>query len=185
MGHLGFSGLNARAMFKVPHHPNRPFSFRARRCFQGFGYAFMFIPVSQLAYSYLPKNKNKKGGEPNESLSQMGVGARDREWRSEDHQSVLVSNLTSVDGTVEQFVSSSSHYLLSRGTSGPDAIHHAYGLVASQMMQQATELAFMDHFHLLVPGGADRPSAGVSASALHDWHRGTGGTLTHSLFSSR
>ncbi len=61
MGHLGFSGLNARAMFKVPHHPNRPFSFRARRCFQGFGYAFMFIPVSQLAYSYLPKNTNQKG----------------------------------------------------------------------------------------------------------------------------
>jgi len=145
----------------------------------------MFIPVSQLAYSYLPKNKNKKGSSLTNLCRKWGWKLRDREWRSEYHQSMLVSNLTSVDGTVLQFVSSSSHYLLSRGTSGPDAIHHAYGLVASQMMQQATELAFMDRFHLLVSGGADRPSTGVSASALHDWHRETGGTLTHSLFSSR
>lgn len=27
----------------------------------GFGYAFMFVPVTQLAYSYLAKNKNNKG----------------------------------------------------------------------------------------------------------------------------
>ncbi len=36
------------------------FHFTLARCFQGFAYAFMFVPVSQLAYSYLPANKNNK-----------------------------------------------------------------------------------------------------------------------------
>jgi DHA2 family multidrug resistance protein len=71
------------------------------------------------------------------------------ERRSQYHQSVLVSHITSGDGTVQQFVNSSSHYLMTRGTSGPDAIHQAYGLAASLMTQQATLLAFMDCFHLL------------------------------------
>src|SRR5229473_1836157 len=30
------------------------------RAAQGFGIAFLFVPISQLAYSYLPKNKNNK-----------------------------------------------------------------------------------------------------------------------------
>jgi len=33
------------------------FHFTLARCLQGFGYAFIFVPVSQLAYSYLPRNK--------------------------------------------------------------------------------------------------------------------------------
>jgi len=115
----------------------------------------MIVPVTQLAYSYLPKNKNNKGS----SLMQLS-----RNWggsfgiafvttmlkrRTQYHQSILVSHLTSADGTVQQFVNSTSHYLLTRGTSGPDAIHQSYGLVSSLMTQQATMLAAMDCFHLL------------------------------------
>jgi DHA2 family multidrug resistance protein len=71
------------------------------------------------------------------------------ERRSQYHQSVLISHLTAADGTVQQFVNSTSRYLLTRGTSGPDAIHQSYGLVSSLMTQQATMLAAMDCFHLL------------------------------------
>ena len=75
------------------------FHFTLARCFQGFGYAFMFVPVSQLAYSYLPANKNNKGS----SLTNLC-----RNWggsfgiafvttmiqrRAQYHQSVLVSGL--------------------------------------------------------------------------------------------
>jgi MFS transporter, DHA2 family, multidrug resistance protein len=131
------------------------FHFTLARCFQGFGYAFMFIPVSQLAYSYLPKNKNNKGS----SLTNLC-----RNWggsfgiafvttmlarRTQYHQSVLVSNLTSADGSVQQFLSTSSHQLVARGTSGPDAVVQSYGLVAHLMTQQASMLAFMDCFRLL------------------------------------
>jgi MFS transporter, DHA2 family, multidrug resistance protein len=129
--------------------------FAFARAFQGFGYAFMFVPVSQLAYSYLPKNKNNKGS----SLTNLC-----RNWggsfgiafvttmlarRTQYHQSVLIGNLTSGDGSVRQFVNSSSHFLVTRGSSGPDAIHQAYGLIDRAMTQQATMLAFMDCFRLL------------------------------------
>jgi MFS transporter, DHA2 family, multidrug resistance protein len=131
------------------------YHFALARAFQGFGYAFMFVPVSQLAYSYLPKNKNNKGS----SLTNLC-----RNWggsfgiafattmlarRTQYHQSILVGNLSSGDNVVRKFLDSSSHYLVTRGSSGPDSIHQAYGLVGHQMMQQASMLAFMDCFHLI------------------------------------
>jgi DHA2 family multidrug resistance protein len=131
------------------------FHFAFARCFQGFGYAFMFVPVTQLAYSYLPKNKNNKGSSLTNLCRNWGASfgiafvTTMLERRSQYHQSVLISHLTAADGTVQQFVNSTSRYLLTRGTSGPDAIHQSYGLVSSLMTQQATMLAAMDCFHLL------------------------------------
>jgi len=131
------------------------FHFAFARAFQGFGYAFMFIPVSQLAYSYLPKNKNNKGSSMTNLCRNWGASfgisfvTTMLERRTEYHQSVLVSHLTSADPSVKQFVNASSHFLVTRGATTPDAIHQAYGMVGSTMTQQATMLAFMDCFHLL------------------------------------
>ena len=129
--------------------------FALARGFQGFGYAFMFVPVTQLAYSYLPKNKNNKGSSLMNLCRNWGASfgiafvTTMLERRTQYHQSVLVNQLTSANGTLQQFVNQSSHYLMTRGTSGPDAIHQAYGLAESMMTQQATMLAAMDCFHLL------------------------------------
>jgi MFS transporter, DHA2 family, multidrug resistance protein len=131
------------------------FHFAFARAFQGFGYAFMFIPVTQLAYSYLPKNKNNKGSSLTNLCRNWGGSfgiafvTTMLQRRAQYHQSVLVSHLASADGTVQQFVNRTSRYLVTRGTSGPDAIHQSYGLVSSLMTQQATMLAAMDCFHLL------------------------------------
>jgi MFS transporter, DHA2 family, multidrug resistance protein len=131
------------------------FHFAFARAFQGFGYAFMFIPVSQLAYSYLPKNKNNKGSSLTNLCRNWGASfgisfvTTMLERRTQYHQSVLVSNLTSGDASVQQFVRTSSHFLMTRGATTPDAIHQAYGMVQSTMTQQATMLACMDCFHLL------------------------------------
>jgi DHA2 family multidrug resistance protein len=131
------------------------FHFALARAYQGFGYAFMFVPVTQLAYSYLPKNKNNKGSSLTNLCRNWGGSfgiafvTTMLQRRAQYHQGVLVSHLTSADGTVQQFVNGTSHYLLTRGTSGPDSIHQSYGLVASVMTQQATMLAAMDCFHLL------------------------------------
>jgi DHA2 family multidrug resistance protein len=129
--------------------------FALARVFQGFGYAFMIVPVTQLAYSYLPRNKNNKGSSLMNLCRNWGGSfgiafvTTMLERRTQYHQSVLVSHLTSADGAVEQFVNNASSYLLRRGTSGPDAIHQSYGLISNQMTQQATMLAAMDCFHLL------------------------------------
>jgi DHA2 family multidrug resistance protein len=50
---------------------------------------------------------------------------------------------------MRRFVTMSSHMLVTRGATTPDAIHQAYGLAESMMTQQAAMLAFMDCFHLL------------------------------------
>jgi DHA2 family multidrug resistance protein len=131
------------------------FHFAFARAYQGFGYAFMFVPVTQLAYSYLPKNKNNKASSLTNLCRNWGGSfgiafvTTMLERRAQYHQSVLISHLTSADGTVQQFVNSASHYLVTRGTSGADAIHQAYGLAGSLMTQQATMLAAMDCFRLL------------------------------------
>jgi DHA2 family multidrug resistance protein len=141
-----YSGMNTQTDY---------FHFTMARVFQGFGYAFMFIPVSQLAYSYLPKNKNNKGSSLTNLCRNWGASfgisfvTTMLERRTQYHQSVLVSNLTSGDESVRRFVSASSHFLVTRGASTPDAIHQAYGMVGSTMNQQAAMLAFMDCFHLL------------------------------------
>ena len=131
------------------------FHFALARCFQGFGYAFMIVLVTQLAYSYLPKNKNNKGSSLMNLCRNWGASfgiafvTTMLERRTQYHQSVLVTHLTSADGAVGQFVNGAGNYLLTRGTSGPDAIHQSYGLISNQMTQQATMLAAMDCFHLL------------------------------------
>jgi len=131
------------------------FHFAFARAFQGFGYAFMFVPVTQLAYSYLPKNKNNKGSSLTNLCRNWGASfgiafvTTMLERRTEYHQSVLVCHLTSADPSVRQFVRASSHFLVTRGATTPDAIHQAYGMVQSTMTQQATMLAAMDCFHLL------------------------------------
>ena len=131
------------------------FHFALARAYQGFGYAFMFVPVTQLAYSYLPKNKNNKGSSLTNLCRNWGGSfgiafvTTMLERRTQYHQGVLVSHLTSADGTVQQFVNNTSNYLVTRGASGPDSIHQSYGLVSSVMTQQATMLSAMDCFHLL------------------------------------
>ena len=71
------------------------------------------------------------------------------ERRTQYHQSVLVSDLTSADKTVRRFVTISNRLLVTRAASTADAIHQPYGLVGITMIQQATMLAFMDCFRLL------------------------------------
>jgi DHA2 family multidrug resistance protein len=129
--------------------------FTMARCFQGFGYAFMFVPVSQLAYSYLPKNKNNKGSSLTNLCRNWGGSfgiafvTTMLERRTQYHRRVLVNHITSADGAIRGFVGQASRYLVTRGSSGPDAVHQAYGVVGNLMTRQAAMLAFMDCFRLL------------------------------------
>src|SRR6202007_3416912 len=81
------------------------------RMIQGLGIAPLFVPVSQLAYSYLPKEKNNKassltnlfrnqGGSFGIALVTMLLGRR-----TQYHQSVLVTHVTTLDQTLNATVS--------------------------------------------------------------------------------
>ncbi|HWZ97414.1 MAG TPA: DHA2 family efflux MFS transporter permease subunit [Candidatus Dormibacteraeota bacterium] len=125
------------------------------RALQGLGIAPLFIPVSQLAYSYLPKHKNNKASSLTNLFRNQGGSfgiafvttylAR----RTQYHQSILVAHATPLDPQYQRTLNSLSHYFLSRGYTIPDAALHAKAQLARLVLQQASFLGFLDCFWLL------------------------------------
>jgi len=125
------------------------------RALQGLGIAPLFVPVSQLAYSYLPKHKNNKASSLTNLFRNQGGSfgiafvttmlAR----RTQYHQSVLVAHATPFDPQYQSTLTSLSHYFVSRGYTVPDAALHAKAQLARIVLQQASFLGFMDCFWLL------------------------------------
>ena len=125
------------------------------RAIQGLGIAPLFVPVSQLAYSYLPKNKNNKASSLTNLFRNQGgsfgiafvttVLAR----RTQYHQSVLVGHATPFDRTYREKLAALSQRYVSGGFSGPDAALHAKAQLGHIIQQQASILGFLDCFWLL------------------------------------
>ena len=125
------------------------------RAVQGLGIAPLFVPVSQLAYSYLPKNKNNKASSITNLFRNQGgsVGiafvttllAR----RTQYHQSVLVAHATPFQQRYQETLERFSGYFLTHGFTAPDAAVHAKAQLARIIQQQAALLGFLDCFWVL------------------------------------
>jgi len=127
------------------------------RMLLGFGIAFLFVPVSTVAYSYLPKEKNDKASSLTNLSRNLGGSfgisfvttmlAR----RAQFHQSVLVDHISSYDTASTERLHQITNEMLQRGESPVDALDKARGVIASLVDQQANLLAFLDCFMLLIP----------------------------------
>lgn len=125
------------------------------RALQGLGIAPLFVPVSQLAYSFLPKNKNNKASSLTNLFRNQGgsvgiafvttVLAR----RTQYHQSVLVAHATPLQQRYQGASANLSHYFMAHGMTAPDAALHASAQLARLIQQQAALLGFLDCFWLL------------------------------------
>ena len=125
------------------------------RALQGLGIAPLFVPVSQLAYSFLPKNKNNKASSLTNLFRNQGgsvgiafvttVLAR----RTQYHQSVLVAHATPLQQRYQGAVGNLSRYFVAHGMTAPDAALHASAQLARLIQQQAALLGFLDCFWLL------------------------------------
>jgi drug resistance transporter, EmrB/QacA subfamily len=125
------------------------------RALQGLGIAPLFVPVSQLAYSYLPKNKNNKASSLTNLFRNQGGSfgiafattllAR----RTQFHQSVLVAHATPFDPPFREKLAALTSYFSSHGFTLPDAALHAKAQLAHILQQQAALLGFLDCFWLL------------------------------------
>src|SRR5262252_5910649 len=125
------------------------------RAVQGFGIAFLFVPTSQLAYSYLPKNKNNKASSLTNLFRNQGgsfgiafvttVLAR----RAQYHQSVLVTHISTFDQTLTANLAGIANRFVERGYSTADASVNSLAQVHAIVQQQATMLAFLDCFWVL------------------------------------
>jgi len=130
-------------------------AYALARALQGVGLGFFFVPVSSLAYSYLPLNKNNKASSITNLFRNLGGSfgvafvttmlAR----RTTFHHSVLVQHLTPENPVFTQRLDSLSQYFSAAGASTADAAQQAYGLVSALADKQAAFLGTLDCFRVL------------------------------------
>jgi MFS transporter, DHA2 family, multidrug resistance protein len=129
--------------------------FALARALQGLGIAPLFVPVSQLAYSFLPKDKNNKASSLTNLFRNQGASfgiafvttllAR----RTQHHQSVLVAHVTQGDPRYRATLHSFTNHFAVHGFSPADAAHHAQAKLAQLLQQQASFQGSLDCFTAL------------------------------------
>jgi DHA2 family multidrug resistance protein len=130
-------------------------SFILCRLIQGFGVAFLFIPVSGLAYSYLPKELNNKASSLTNLFRNLGSSfgiafvTTMQARRAQVHQNFLVEHLQIGNPGVLARISDLTTTFVRGGYTRIDAKIHAEALLAQTMANQASILAFLDVFWLL------------------------------------
>jgi DHA2 family multidrug resistance protein len=125
------------------------------RVVQGFGISFLFVPTSQLAYSYLPREKNNKASSLTNLFRNQGGSfgiafvTSMLERRTQFHQNVLVEHASNFDSGIRNFIAGSRQVFIANGSSPADASLKALGLLSRVLTEQAALLAFLDCFRLL------------------------------------
>jgi DHA2 family multidrug resistance protein len=125
------------------------------RLLQGFGVAFLFIPVSGLAYSYLPKELNNKASSLTNLFRNLGSSfgiafvTTMQARRMQVHQNFLVEHLSAGDPSVIARLHAYSTTFHHGGYTSVDALQHARALLADTMSRQASIEGFLDVFWML------------------------------------
>jgi DHA2 family multidrug resistance protein len=153
---FGLTVLGLSMWYYASFSPGADYTHEAwARAVQGFGLAFLFVPASQLAYSYLPKNKNNKASSLTNLFRNWGgsfgvafvttMAVR----RAQYHQSVLVGHITNFDQTFNTNLAGITNHLVDYGYSSADGTLSALRQVYAIVQQQAAMLAFLDCFWFL------------------------------------
>jgi DHA2 family multidrug resistance protein len=114
-----------------------------------------FVPVSSMAYSYLPLSKNNKASSITNLFRNLGGSfgvafvTTLLERRTQFHHSIVVQHLTPDNPLFAQKLDAVAQQLVSAGVSAADAAQQAYGVVAGLANQQAALLGSLDCFHVL------------------------------------
>jgi DHA2 family multidrug resistance protein len=156
-------------------------TYALARVLQGVGLGFFFVPVSALAYSYLPLNKNNKASSITNLFRNLGGSfgvafvTTLLERRTQFHHSVIVQNLTPENPAFRQSLDATTQYMISMGASTADAAQQAYAQISALANQQAALQGFLDCFHAL---GWVAFATMIVALAIKPF-RGVGGTTEH------
>ncbi len=180
---FGFSVLGLAMWFYASFNLETDYGKEAlARAVQGFGLAFLFIPTSQLAYSYLPKNKNNKASSLTNLFRNQGGSfgiafvATMIERRSQFHRTVLSTQITTANPEVHATVNRLTQYFANQGFSPVDASHHAMAQISALVQKQADLLGFLDSFWLL---GAIAFAGPVLALLIRRLPRAGGSVAVH------
>jgi DHA2 family multidrug resistance protein len=125
------------------------------RIVQCFGLASLFIPINVIAYATLTKEMaNRAAGLMNLFRNiggSVGIAILSTllARRAQFHQNILAGHLAATSQEAQAFVAGAARTLAGGGQSGPDAAHHALGLLWGQTLRQSSYLAMLDVFFLV------------------------------------
>lgn len=125
------------------------------RAFQGFGYAFFFVPISIIAYSQLRPDQNNRASSLTNLARNWGgsfgiafvTAASER--RQSLHQTRTGDTLAASSGQLQQAVQSTAAYLHAHGYSAADALRASYLHYYDLLDAQTRLLGFMDCFRAI------------------------------------
>jgi DHA2 family multidrug resistance protein len=129
--------------------------FALARALQGLGLAGIFVPISQLAYSHIPKEKNNKASSLTNLFRNQGGSfgiafvTTMIERRSGYHQSVLAGAADAASGRLNGLVAQLTARFVAQGASPADASASALAAAYQLLQRQAALLASMDCFRIL------------------------------------
>jgi DHA2 family multidrug resistance protein len=152
------------------------------RAIQGLGLAFLFVPTSQLAYSYLPKNKNNKASSLTNLFRNQGGSfgiafvTTMISRRSQYHQNILISHISGAQNAFRNNAAATRAYLTQHGFSQADAITHSAAQLYAKVQSQSSILAHLDCFSLL---GAFALIGPVLASFIRKFNQNAGAGAAH------
>ncbi|HUA33024.1 MAG TPA: DHA2 family efflux MFS transporter permease subunit [Candidatus Binataceae bacterium] len=132
---------------------NPDIDFRAAiiyRCLQSIGLAFLFVPLTTMAYIGVPQNKNNQvsslinlarniGGSVGIAMVTTIVARR-----SQVHQDRLALHVTGYDLAFQNTIGGMNQMFAQRGFSLPDAAQQSYAHLYGFVQMQAAALAYVD-----------------------------------------
>lgn len=135
--------------------------FAQARMLQGFGLGFLIVPVTQVAYSYLPLEKNNKASSltnlfRNEGGS-FGITFANTmlAQRAQFHQSILAQHATPDNFIYRDWLHHVTDAFMHAGYTAVEAANRAEAQLYNVLNQQASLLSYLDCFTgLIVAAGA-------------------------------
>src|SRR6516225_8747500 len=125
------------------------------RMLQGFGLAFLFIPINVAAFAFVPKEKTNMGTGIINLARNIGASVGIAfvttllERRTQFHQAQLMEHINALSATFHGRLHAVATSFLGGGSSGPGAVSQAYGMIYGSVERQAAMLAFVDNFYML------------------------------------
>ncbi len=179
---FGFAILST-SLFYMSSVVNMQMDFRtavALRMFQSAGLAFLFVPIQTISYSGVPVQKyNQVSGIMNLSRNMGGdIGIAFVTTlilrRAQLHQLTLSGHVTAYDAGYTAAAGRIAQALEHAGTTSATAAHDATAVLYGQLLQQATQLGYLDALRALaiacaimvpVVWLAKRPQMGAAPAA--------------------
>jgi DHA2 family multidrug resistance protein len=154
---IGFAVL-ATSLFYMSNVINTEMDFKmavAVRLFQSVGMAFLFVPIQTVAYAGVPVQKyNQVSGIMNLSRNMGGdIGIAFVTTlivrRAQMHQLNLSGHVTGYDSGYTARLDRLGRALEHAGATSADAAHQAAAVIYRQLIQQATQLGYLDALRAL------------------------------------